>query len=211
MRAKRWLALAAGKRRDRSGCGWGPGKPAALGAETKGGTPMGFLLLLPFFLVRFGLLARKNPAALARAAHFAPRQGWERGAYWVYQLATGGILLWPLACRIHLAPAGLLGAGAAVYLAGLALLAGAVAAFAQPGAEGFCQKGLYRYSRNPMYLAYAVFFTGCALLLGSPVLLGLVLLMQAAASGIIRAEERWCLQQFGAAYRQYMQRVRRYL
>ena len=33
---------------------------------------MGFLLLMPFFLIRFGLLALLDKGAVARAAHFAP-------------------------------------------------------------------------------------------------------------------------------------------
>lgn len=33
---------------------------------------MGFLLLLPFFLIRFGLLALLNQEAVRRAAYFAP-------------------------------------------------------------------------------------------------------------------------------------------
>ena len=51
--------------------------------------PMGFFLLLPFFLLRFGLLARLDRSALRRAAQFAPMYGRERAAYWVYQISTG--------------------------------------------------------------------------------------------------------------------------
>lgn len=56
----------------------------------------GFLLLAPFFLIRFGLMAWLDHASLARAAHFAPMRGGERAAYLVYQLANAGILLYPL-------------------------------------------------------------------------------------------------------------------
>jgi len=35
----------------------------------------GFLLLIPFFLIRFGLLSFLNKQALPRAAHFAPMRG----------------------------------------------------------------------------------------------------------------------------------------
>ncbi len=41
----------------------------------------GFLLLVPFFAIRFGVLARKGRQALARAAHFAPMPGREAAAY----------------------------------------------------------------------------------------------------------------------------------
>lgn len=62
-----------------------------------------------------------------------------------------------------------------------------------------------------MYVAYFICFVGMALLTRSFPLLGLVLIFQISAHWIILAEERWCLEQFGAAYEQYRKRVRRYL
>ena len=71
--------------------------------------------------------------------------------------------------------------------------------------------GLYRLSRNPMYLAYFILFLGCVLLTQSLVLFGLLAVFQVSAHWIILAEERWCLETFGAAYQHYARRVRRYL
>lgn len=65
---------------------------------------MGFLLLLPFFLLRFGLLAVWTRSALQRAARFAPMVGKERAAYWVYQLSTGAVILYPLCLGIQPRP-----------------------------------------------------------------------------------------------------------
>lgn len=168
----------------------------------------GLLLLLPFFLARFGLMARLDRSAVGRAAHFAPLLAGERPAYWVYQLSNGAILICLLFLRIRLAPRWLMALGAAVYLGGLALLIRSVVDFAAPGLH---TGGLYRLSRNPMYVAYFLFFTGCALLTQSPLLFAFVAVFQISAHWIVRAEERWCVQQFGEAYLQYMRRVRRYL
>ena len=77
--------------------------------------------------------------------------------------------------------------------------------------EGFCQSGVYRLSRNPMYAAYFLLFLGCALLTRSLPLLLCLAVFQLTAHVLIRAEERWCLRTFGAAYARYMGRVRRYL
>lgn len=172
---------------------------------------MGAWLLLPFFLIRFGLLSRLNKDAVSRAAHFAPMRGHEKAAYWIYQVSNGLILILLFFLPIRRSPVWLCAAGVGVYLAGLALLTASVAAFAAPAESGFSQGGLYRFSRNPMYAAYFVFFTGCALLTRSPALFGLVLVFQISAHWIIRAEERWCAGQFGEAYLQYMKRVRRYI
>ncbi|MDO4270569.1 MAG: isoprenylcysteine carboxylmethyltransferase family protein [Eubacteriales bacterium] len=172
---------------------------------------MGAWLLLPFFLLRFGLLYRLDRTAVRRAAHFAPVRGGERAAYWVYQISNAAIFVSLFFLRVRTAPRGLFGAGLAVYLAGLLLLAASVVNFAAADKDGFCERGLYRFSRNPMYVAYFVYFIGCALLTRSPVLLVFTLVFQLSAHGIILAEERWCARQFGQAYRAYMERVGRYL
>ncbi len=170
----------------------------------------GALLLVPFFLLRLGLLAALDREAVGRAAHFAPLLPGERWAYWVYQLANTGILLDILFLKVETAPPGLFWAGAVLYAGGMGLLAASVAAFAAPAAGGFCRRGVYRFSRNPMYLAYFLIFAGCAALGRSPLLLGLTAVFQVAAHWLIRAEERWCAQRFGEVYGEYAGRVRRY-
>lgn len=172
---------------------------------------MGFLLLLPFLFIRFGLLALLGKDAVARAAYFAPLTGKEKAAYWIYQAANAAIFLYLFFLKIKAAPAALFYAGAAVYSAGLILLAVSIVNFASPSESGINQSGLYRLSRNPMYVAYFIFFLGCALLTQSWLLLGFVIIFQGSSHFIIRSEERWCLAQFGDAYRQYMKKVRRYL
>lgn len=167
--------------------------------------------LLPFFLIRFGLLALFNKAAVKRAAYFAPLHGKEKAAYWLYQISNAAILVYLLLGRYRPAPAWLFCAGLAVYTIGLVLLAVSVVNFAAPAKSGISQKGLYRLSRNPMYLAYFIFFTGCALIAQSPLLFGLTVVFQTAAHWIILAEERWCTQHFGEEYLSYMKKVRRYL
>ena len=49
-------------------------------------TLMEILLLLPFFLIRFGLLSLLNKEAVGRAAYFAPLQGNEKTACIFYQI-----------------------------------------------------------------------------------------------------------------------------
>ena len=51
----------------------------------------GILLLIPFLMIRFGLLSVLNPQAIQRAAYFAPVQGKERIAYYIYQISNVGI------------------------------------------------------------------------------------------------------------------------
>ena len=100
--------------------------------------------------------------------------------------------------------------GLILYLAGLGLLAKAVVDFAAPAPKGLHRNGLYRFSRNPMYLAYFVFFLGCVLLTQSLLLLGLLAAFQLSTHWIILAEERWCGERFGEEYLAYTKQVRRY-
>lgn len=169
-----------------------------------------FFLLLLFLLLRFGLLAQLDPSALGRAARFAPMYGLERLAYWVYQLSTAALFLLSFFCPVR-AEGWPLIPGALLYLSGLGLCALSLRDFARPAPQGFCSGGVYLLSRNPMYLSYFLCFLGCALLSRSLILLGVVLLFQVSAHWVILAEERWCREQFGDAYRAYQKEVRRYL
>ena len=53
----------------------------------------GFLLLIPFLLIRFGVLSHLDRAAVKRAAFFAPMAGKEIAAYWIYQLSNAAIFI----------------------------------------------------------------------------------------------------------------------
>ena len=167
-------------------------------------------LLLPLFLIRYGLLALVNKSALARAAHFPPMEKAERLWYWVYQLATLAMLVYMFFLRVKTEGA-VFWVGLAAYAAGILLLIASTVHFAKPGTGGVCQSGLYRFSRNPMYVAYFVYFCGCALQAQSILLFVLICVFQLAAHPVIRAEEKWCIGQFGEDYIQYMKKVRRYL
>ena len=94
--------------------------------------------------------------------------------------------------------------GLICYILGLCLCTAAMVNFSFPDETGFNRRGLYRFSRNPMYVAYFICFAGMAFLTRSGILLGLVILFQISAHWIILAEERWCIRKFGDRYREYM-------
>ena len=171
----------------------------------------GFLLLIPFLVIRFGLLSAASKRAVSRAAHFAPMQGVEKAAYVIYQLSNIGVFLYLFFLQVSINLSPLFCCGSICYLAGLGLLVVSVEHFASPGDTGLNTNGVYRFSRNPMYVSYFICFVGMALLTQSFILFGLILIFQISAHWIILAEERWCLKQFGDAYVRYMQQVRRYI
>ncbi len=171
----------------------------------------GLLLIIPFLLIRFGLLSALNKAAVKRAALFAPMYGNEMIAYWIYQISNIAIFVYLCFLKVTIDTSWLFYVGAGIYLSGLLLCAVSIKDFAMPPNKEMNDNGIYRFSRNPMYVAYFLIFAGTALLTKSWILFGIVVIFQVSAHWVIIAEERWCMEQFGESYRQYMKKVRRYI
>ncbi|HZB75722.1 MAG TPA: isoprenylcysteine carboxylmethyltransferase family protein [Solirubrobacteraceae bacterium] len=145
-------------------------------ARAAAGT-LAFLLLVP------GVVAGLVPYALT---------GWEREGHVSFLEAAAGWVL---------------------VAAGLAALLGSFARFALEGigtpapvapTEHLVVTGLYRYVRNPMYLAVAALIVGQALVLGRPALLLYALAFGAAVVAFVRGYEEPALtRRFGAEYEAY--------
>ncbi|WP_311895792.1 methyltransferase family protein [Enterococcus asini] len=122
-------------------------------------------------------------------------------------------------CRVYFIPAFSSGTwqctalvlGGVTYVLGAGILLAATISFAKPNEQGLNTTGSYRFSRNPMYVGYFVYFLGCAILLGSFFYYGALVLFQIATHWVILAEERWCSATFGETYDEYQQQVKRYL
>jgi protein-S-isoprenylcysteine O-methyltransferase Ste14 len=107
--------------------------------------------------------------------------------------------------------------GAVLLVAGLAVLVHAFARFVREGlgtpapvapTERLVVGGLYRYVRNPMYLAVASIIVGQALLLGQLILLPYAALFGLAVWAFVRWYEEPTLErQFGAQYDEYRRAV----
>lgn len=171
----------------------------------------GFLLLIPFLLIRFGLLSILNKGAIKRAAHFPSMSGNEILAYWIYQISNVAIFVYLCFLKVIIESSWQFYTGLIIYVFGLMLCAISIVNFSVPSNEGLNLNGLYQFSRNPMYLSYFIYFVGCALLTQSLLLYGFVLIFQITSHWIVLSEERWCIEKFGEAYKQYMKKVRRYI
>ncbi|MEX2458590.1 MAG: isoprenylcysteine carboxylmethyltransferase family protein [Actinomycetota bacterium] len=151
---------------------------------------------------------RRRAAAIGSAVFFVAAPGTAAGlAPWLLSRWRAGGSAMP-ALRI---------------LGGLLIAAGAlvlVTAFARFVAEGtgtpsptapteqLVVGGLYRYVRNPMYLAVLAVVLGQALLLGRPILLGYALGLWAAFAAFVRGyEEPTLRRRYGEAYDAYRSRV----
>lgn len=141
----------------------------------------------------------------------------------LFLLATGGgaVLAWlrpvPL---LRTAPALLAPAGGLLVAAGIALLVLAARAFRRAGTPlpacapttALVTDGPYRWSRNPVYLAFGLVQAGLALWANTAWLLAtLVPILLIVRYGVIAREEAYLERRFGAAYRAYAGRVRRWV
>jgi protein-S-isoprenylcysteine O-methyltransferase Ste14 len=107
--------------------------------------------------------------------------------------------------------------GAILLVVGLAVLVDAFARFVREGlgtpapvvpTERLVVDGLYRYVRNPMYVAVASIIVGQALLLGQVILLPYAALFGLAVWAFVRwYEEPTLLRQFGTEYDEYRRAV----
>jgi protein-S-isoprenylcysteine O-methyltransferase Ste14 len=112
------------------------------------------------------------------------------------------------------------GAGAILAAAAAALLVGALGRFRRAGtavepwrpSTVLVTDGVYRFTRNPIYLALALLYVGLALAADSVVALCLLPpLLALVQVGVIAREERYLEGKFGDKYRRYLASVRRWL
>lgn len=72
-------------------------------------------------------------------------------------------------------------------------------------------KGLYRFSRNPMYLGFAMISTASMIYFLNPFIIAMGVYSIIIHDLIIKAEEGFLRKRFGEAYSDYCAKVRRYL
>ncbi len=72
-------------------------------------------------------------------------------------------------------------------------------------------KGPYRYSSHPHYLTQFLVFIGIGIACASWVFLLCAVVMIVLVSIVAIPEERYCLEKYGGAYREYMNRTPRWI
>lgn len=119
-------------------------------------------------------------------------------------------------------PAGLPIVSLLLALAAVLIVLPAVLAFRRQGTtvnptrpestSRIVDRGIYRISRNPMYLAFAMLLLAWALWLGHPIALALVPAFVMYMNRFqIEPEERALRSRFGAEYSSYLKTVRRWI
>ena len=111
-------------------------------------------------------------------------------------------------------------AGAALAAGGFVMIAMGMRRFLAAGtnipptlpATALVVDGIYRRTRNPLYLGTTLVYLGLGVAAGSLWAIGLVVpLMWVINVGVVAREERYLERKFGDAYRAYKARVRRWI
>lgn len=182
------------------------------------------VILLMVWMIGFDVVLRRggvNPNAVA-----------ERGTNWFQRglIAGAGLLdlylilrapfpildVWVLA-RASPAPIvaiGVLVAGAAIILAsqsgmGRSWRVGVPAE--KNHVDALVTTGLHRLSRNPVYLGVMIFLLGALIAAPGPFTLFAIVVSFVGLTIIIKQEERYLRERFGAEYEAYAKRVRRWI
>lgn len=101
--------------------------------------------------------------------------------------------------------------GIALYVIGMALCAATLKAIVQTPPDEPFSSGPYRFTRNPLYVAATIVFTGICFATANAVLAGYLAAAVALQHFMILAEERTCREKYGPAFEDYLKRVPRYL
>ena len=101
--------------------------------------------------------------------------------------------------------------GLGIYVVGLVMFLTAIMNVATTPLGQPFTKGMYRYSRHPMYFSGVITYVGVSVTSASWIFLLLsVVTAVLLASGAI-AEERGCLETYGDEYREYLNRTPRWI
>lgn len=165
----------------------------------------GALLLIPLLLIRYGIPTMVNGNRRSNISYFTPMIGIEKIMYTIYQIATLTFVILIFFQRIEYNMLGVV-----LFIFGIMLFGLSTYSFEKYSIDRVSVNGMYRFSRNPMYISYFIYFLACVLLTKSWTLFIVLIAFQISAHWIILSEERWCIEEFGSEYIEYMNRVRRY-
>ena len=105
----------------------------------------------------------------------------------------------------------LLYAGIALFVVGLIICEIAGIPWKTVPVDEPITRGLYRYSRHPIYIGVFVQYIGIGIASASGLFLLLIVIQIALSVPVVPAEERFCLDKYGDAYREYMNRTPRWM
>jgi protein-S-isoprenylcysteine O-methyltransferase Ste14 len=177
--------------------------------EIRIGLLNGWIPLILFYVI-FGIMLITFPRSVVTRLY--DRSGWTETQKTLSALGKIFILSWLfLVVFTPLKPSqGGFVFGSILYAFGLVGMVVALLNFKDTPLDQPITTGLYKISRNPQQVTILILFFGISFAIGS--WLATIILAIGAVMAHIRilAEEKTCLEQYGASYKNYMKQVPRY-
>lgn len=101
--------------------------------------------------------------------------------------------------------------GLFIFISGLSILIIAIINFLTTPLDAPVTKGIYSYSRNPMYFATFIIFLGIGIATASWVILLVAIIFLILTNIITNSEERFCKEIYGDTYKEYLNRTSRWI
>ncbi|MBN2245944.1 MAG: isoprenylcysteine carboxylmethyltransferase family protein [Candidatus Aminicenantes bacterium] len=102
-------------------------------------------------------------------------------------------------------------AGLAFFAIGLILLAASTIDFISTPTHKVITRGIYRFSRHPMYLAISIICLGSGLASASWLFLFISIIMALCFYQEAQIEEKYCLETYGQPYQKYLNKTPKWL
>ncbi|MBN1128890.1 MAG: isoprenylcysteine carboxylmethyltransferase family protein [Chitinispirillaceae bacterium] len=167
-----------------------------------------WLLVVPVWLAGL-LIASTNRQGMKRAADMSWYTRIDTIAAYAAMLLMFAFMAISLFIRLdRFSP--LFWAGLVLVSAGFITNIASKITYANAGQGAAITKGIYHYSRNPMYASFSLVMAGTAIASRSLLLLAVWIIVAACTHWLIIGEERYCLTTYGDSYRDYMKKTPRY-
>lgn len=101
--------------------------------------------------------------------------------------------------------------GGSLWIIGIIIILGVCMSWAKTAEKKPVTKGVYKYSRNPMYVSFMFTYIGIGIIAASWVFLMLTFVYILITVLIVEYEEKFCIEKFGKDYKKYMKETPRWI
>jgi protein-S-isoprenylcysteine O-methyltransferase Ste14 len=169
-----------------------------------------FVLAFLLLFIIWGLLDRLKGQKSSSRPDKPPFTEKEKTLYGLSQLALWTSNAYSIFLPLQLATPWFYG-GLVIYLVGMMLTLIAGTSLDSTPLDQPATDGLYRFSRNPIYLGCFLIYLGIGIACASWLFLLLTTIWIALYNILIAPEEQWCLEKYGDEYRDYMKRTPKWI
>ena len=160
---------------------------------------LGYMLLLV-------LTTRMNKDAFDKSDVKAPHEKTGKKALNLYIGSSILLLIYSIFLPLQLGTVWFY-SGLAIFLLGLSIGLVIVVTWATTPLNEPITKGLYRYSRHPMYLHLFIAFIGVGIATASWLFILITIIRTVSSIMLMTTEERYCIEKYGDSYSEYMKRT----